>query len=302
VNIQKYLVVFLLLLVTACQSQHPKQSCEIASGVQRQPHLGVEDFTRLEETPRKNKDRQQAVLEYFKRCPQLSMQKIGQGPGLDSNIICTISGPSSKQVVVGAHFDNFGMGQGVADNWSGIVLVSRLVDLLSATEPNLTWTIVAFAEEESGLLGSRAFVRAESGKENANDMIAMINIDTVGIGDVNLDPRSDPTLKCLARHIAEQLEIDIRSQSLSMTSGDWAPFRRKGIPFLNLHSLDRRKIEKIHGRMDNLKLLNKEKMEDAWQILINLQKVLDQDSNKNSNWVTQASRSVPSSFESNIPI
>ncbi len=276
--------------------------CEPTIAIWKQSPLAARDFARLEAVPVKNGDRQDAVLAYFKNCPELSVQAVGRGSRQSANVICRISGRSSKQVIVGAHFDNFGVGQGVADNWSGIVLISALVELLSGTEPNLTWTLIAFAEEESGILGSKAFVRAESAKRTVSDQVAMINIDTVGIGDVNLDPRSDKGLRCLASNIAQQLEIDLKNQSLPTTTSDWEPFNRKGIPFLNLHSLDHRKIEKIHSRMDNLQLLDKQKMEDAWQILINLQKVLDQDWNRNSNWVTQAFRSVPSSFDSSIPI
>src|SRR5262245_47650855 len=47
------------------------------------------------------------------------------------NLICIIPGQSKQTIVVGAHFDNRGPGEGAIDNWSGSSLLPSLYESLS---------------------------------------------------------------------------------------------------------------------------------------------------------------------------
>jgi|TARA_B100001964_G_C14229970_1_gene599527 hypothetical protein len=191
-----------------------------------------------------------------------------------NNVICHLEGKSDFMFIVGAHYDRMGTGPGVADNWSGIVLISRLVEALQLMETNHTWEIIAFGEEETGTYGSKAYMRDHKGKP----IISMINVDTLGLGPLKFDSRSSQGLKCIAEKIATDIEVQLSPSHLQETTGDWEPFDRRGIDFLSLHSLDRRLIRKLHTRRDSWKAISENRMQEAWRLLVSLSSLLDRQS------------------------
>lgn len=101
-----------------------------------------------------------------------------------------------ETLVVGAHFDHLGMGghsgslapdsheahNGADDNASGTAAVLEIARLLMARRAELERDVlvIAFSGEESGLLGSAAFVRHPTGGIDLGSTLAMINLDMVG--------------------------------------------------------------------------------------------------------------------------
>ncbi len=84
---------------------------------------------------------------------------------LDSfNIVGEIPGGKKKDelVMVGAHFDSWQGGTGATDNGAGSAVMMEVMRILSAlhTEMDRTVRIVLWSGEESGLLGSKAYVNA----------------------------------------------------------------------------------------------------------------------------------------------
>jgi hypothetical protein len=104
----------------------------------------------------------------------------------------------------------------------------------------------------------------------------MINVDTLGLDKPNIDYRSDDYLKCVASVIAEKMDVGLSSARMSQTTGDWQPFKREGIPILNLHSLDRQSIKRVHTSKDKRRAISDNDLNGAWNILLNLQRYLDQ--------------------------
>lgn len=101
---------------------------------------------------------------------------------------------STESVVIGAHYDHLGFGgwaslagadersihNGADDNASGTAAVLEIARALSTDPGGLRRRVyfVLFAGEESGLLGSAAFVK--SGVVEPSSIAAMINLDMVG--------------------------------------------------------------------------------------------------------------------------
>ncbi|RKZ13511.1 hypothetical protein DRQ32_01455 [bacterium] len=123
-------------------------------------------------------------------------QKV-QVDGVTSSNLILLREPAQEGagwIVVGAHYDHLGLGVpgepnegkvhfGADDNASGCaVLVGAASMLLSGPPTDRGLAIVFFTGEERGLLGSREFVA--SGPVAADEIQAMINIDTVGRLDV----------------------------------------------------------------------------------------------------------------------
>ena len=99
------------------------------------------------------------------------------------NVIATIDNPNTtKTVVVGAHYDT-AYGEGASDNASGVVALWQIAQKLTqgVTLP-FDVQLVAFCGEEDGLVGSSYFVNVLTEKQK-QDILLMINIDTIATGD-----------------------------------------------------------------------------------------------------------------------
>jgi aminopeptidase N len=92
---------------------------------------------------------------------------------------------SDTSVVVGAHYDHLGMKDGAIhpgadDNASGVAVLLELArQMAESGKPSRTVIFAAFTGEESGLLGSKRYVAAQS-TWPAGKCIGMVNLDTVG--------------------------------------------------------------------------------------------------------------------------
>ena len=111
---------------------------------------------------------------------------IGIIPGTNPNL-------KDESVIVCAHYDHLGLGwpgankgnegkihPGADDNASGVAVMLELADLLGTTlKPQRTVIFIAFASEESGLLGSKYYVKNMK-HFPAKKVIGVLNFDTVG--------------------------------------------------------------------------------------------------------------------------
>ncbi len=116
---------------------------------------------------------------------------------LVSNIIGIIPGTNpdlkDESVIICAHYDHLGLGLQIAnkgnegkihpgadDNASGIAVMLEMAELLGKTlKPQRTVIFIAFTCEESGLLGSKYYVKNMK-RFPAKKVIGVINFDTVG--------------------------------------------------------------------------------------------------------------------------
>jgi hypothetical protein len=94
------------------------------------------------------------------------------------NLVCESAGVAST-IIVGAHYDLVEKGQGVVDNWSGAALLASLYQGLLKSSLRHTFVFVAFTGEETGLVGSKAFVKQLG--HSASQVKAMVNLDTLGL-------------------------------------------------------------------------------------------------------------------------
>jgi hypothetical protein len=111
---------------------------------------------------------------------------IGIIPGTDEKL-------TGQSVVLSAHYDHLGFGwpdvrkgnegkihYGADDNASGVSVMIELAKLMGKSEkPKRTIVFIAFTGEESGLIGSRYYVKSYT-TFPADKVIANLNLDTVG--------------------------------------------------------------------------------------------------------------------------
>ena len=152
-------------------------------------------------------------------------------------------------VVLGAHYDHLGVGEdggphagetfhGADDNASGcatLLMAARLL-LQEYGSSDRGIAIVFFTGEEQGLIGSRAFL--ESGPVPADEIVAMINLDTVGrleSGDLTLfGVASARVFSSTLDGLNSVFDLPLQKVDLSSGASDDMPFIEAGIPALHL--------------------------------------------------------------------
>ena len=141
------------------------------------------------------------------------------------------------------------------------MLIDALLEAFKNNPPSNSIEFVAFAAEEEGLFGSKAYV-----DQSTTEIVGMINLDTIGLGPLIVSSKSDPELKCLTNKIADHLGVSIESKYWKKLSGDWKMFDRKNIPAINLHSVDRVTIRRIHHRRDKPGNVNLERLGETYRL------------------------------------
>jgi len=174
------------------------------------------------------------------------------GDTTGANIVARIPGKNSSGpvLVLSAHYDHLGVRNGEVfngadDDASGCVALLTIAERLLREPPDHDVILAFFDAEESGMVGSKAFVNAPP---VPLDRIAMnINLDMVARQDGKAlwvsGTSHTPALKPIAQAAARKAAVTIRfghdTKELKpgddwTGSSDHSAFHNKGIPFLYL--------------------------------------------------------------------
>jgi len=151
-------------------------------------------------------------------------------------------------VVVGAHYDHLGLGgrfslapdrsevhPGADDNASGVAAILEAARVLSsrAGELRRDVIVVAFSGEESGILGSSAFI----GSAAMDNVVAMLNLDMVGRMRQNrlnvLGAESAAEWATVAGDECTAAGVDCSLGGDGYGPSDQTPFYAAGVPVLH---------------------------------------------------------------------
>jgi hypothetical protein len=154
------------------------------------------------------------------------------------------AGDADNVVVVGAHLDSVGVGGGIQDNGSGSAAILEIAEQMTKVKPRNKVRFMWFSAEESGLLGSQAYVDSLSEPER-DRIAAMLNFDMIGSpnfvrfvydGDLSDSP-PPPSGAPEGSAQIERLFLDyFASQGLATEPtafdgrSDYGPFIEAGIP------------------------------------------------------------------------
>jgi hypothetical protein len=108
-----------------------------------------------------------------------------------ANVVATLKGTVNPEIVyvVGSHFDSRAEGPGADDNTSGTAALLEAARVLATRPQPATIVFVSFTGEESGLLGSREFVRQV---KDSLKVVGALNNDMFGWAN---DHRLDNTIR-----------------------------------------------------------------------------------------------------------
>lgn len=141
------------------------------------------------------------------------------------NIIGTQPGQLPTTIIIGSHYDSVPRSPGADDNASGCAMTLLLARQLSRTKLRHTIRYVFFDAEELGLHGSSYYVRTMREK-----CVFMLNFDMVGC--LQASDGVDPVLPGLFQKYPWAKGITFRQKGPT----DHAPFHRRGIPVVWLHT------------------------------------------------------------------
>ena len=216
-------------------------------------------LARLKEVPRANEARFRRLRDLLHEdgCTKPHLREVAVEGSLLPNLECTLPGRVESLIVVGAHYDKLGGGDGVSDNWSGTCLLPSLYAALSEERRQHTFLFIGFTDEELGLVGSKSFVTRLS-EEERGSIRAMINLDTLGWGSPKyfVDDAA-PRLASHLEAVAARLGLDPMGTTLrSGFAEDALPFRDAGLATISFHGITQAKLRFIHTRRDGIRAIN----------------------------------------------
>ena len=165
-----------------------------------------------------------------------------------ANVVAVKTGTSSQEIVVGAHYDSTAASPGVDDNASGVAVMLEVAKLVKGVTTPYTIRFIAFGAEESGLLGSYAFLN-QLNQDQFQNIVVMLDLDSLVAGDVayaySEETQSAARDWALEWALGNGFDLQtIRNVSLTFPdtkgigSSDYAPFQAVGIPFIYFNSTD----------------------------------------------------------------
>ena len=168
-------------------------------------------------------------------------------------------------LVIGAHFDTTPDSSGANDNGSGVAVVSVLAQELADDEMPFDLRIILFGAEETGLNGSYHYVQ-ELGPHERSRIMAMINIDSVGAGDISVLGSDRLRRISLASANAAGIELVVE-ENPDAHGSDHLPFLYAGIDAVFLFADDH---TYINSPQDTLQRLEREPMAQAVVIALGM--------------------------------
>jgi aminopeptidase YwaD len=177
-----------------------------------------------------------------------------------TNIIGTLPGQTDEVLILGAHYDSVPVSPGANDNGSGVAVVLEVARVLASQGSHVpTIRVIAFGGEENGLLGSKRYVET---LPNAalKQVIAMINLDMVGVGDTW---QAGGSRSIVDRLRAATAPLGIRWGELPSDfagSSDHASFAAVGVPVVFLYLAD---DPNYHTPEDKVRYLQPERLAQA---------------------------------------
>ena len=168
-------------------------------------------------------------------------------------------------LIIGAHFDTTPDSSGANDNGSGVAVVSVVAQELADDEMPFDLRFILFGAEETGLNGSYHYVQ-ELGPHERSRIMAMINIDSVGAGDISV--LGSDQLRRISLAAANASEIDLLVEKNPDAHGsDHLPFLYAGMDAVFLFADDH---TYINSPEDTLQRLEREPMAQAVAVVLGM--------------------------------
>jgi hypothetical protein len=234
----------------------------------------------LRNVPGSDEDRFLRLREYFTYfgCTASQMEQQSIGGGASKNLVCTLPGSGPGIVVVAAHYEHEGAGEGVVEGWSGALLLPILFKSIQAQPRQHTFVFAA-------LYGTKGVQKLlDSWTEDQRGRVkAVIALDALGLGPVQFylfpgvvsSPDSNElytimTLGLSAERIAQILKHPAKTnQEPAPPSNidDTRRFRALGIASILIHSVTRRTFAVPGSTQDSIGVIKPAAYHDNYEFV-----------------------------------
>lgn len=192
------------------------------------------------------------------------------------NVIGMIKGSSVTDsiLVISAHFDHLGMmGKkvyfpGANDNASGVALMLNLARYYSENQPKYNVVFMGFSGEESGLLGSKAFIN--NPLFDLKKIKFLNNFDLAGTGSEGIRVVNGTVFKSKFDNLVQLNKehnlvpkVDVRGE---MCRSDHCPFYEKGVPSFYIYTQGG--IKAYHDIYDKSESLPLTEFNDYFKLMV----------------------------------
>lgn len=172
---------------------------------------------------------------------------------VSGNIIARIEGSDKVDEILtlSAHYDSVPQSPGAYDNMAGASIIMELIRYFAKNKPRRTLEFIWFGAEETGLCGSRAYVK-EHEEELFKHQFNM-NVDLAGqlIGGTVIGVTAEEAVCQMLSNMIDEVGIGV-SFINGLWSSDSNTFAWKGIPSMTLN----RDGFGMHTRHDTFKLIS----------------------------------------------
>jgi putative aminopeptidase FrvX len=184
------------------------------------------------------------------------------------NLICTLSGSTDSRIVVSAHYDHHAAGSGVVDNWTGASLLASLYESLRSHARKHTFVFIGFTAEETGLNGSRFFVKNLT-EEDAAAIKAAVNLDSLGLSPTKAwVSRSNPVLLNCLVGVARTMKLPVSGVNVEeVGNSDGQSFRDRKIPTIDIHSVTQETLPLLHASGDKLTAVRMDDLYSTYRLV-----------------------------------
>jgi Zn-dependent M28 family amino/carboxypeptidase len=155
----------------------------------------------------------------------------------DANVIGALAGSSSGAVLLTSHHDSVWNASGAIDNATGVEAVVRALESCADRVRAVGLTGIAFAAEELGLLGSRFAVAEAQVRGELDEVVAVVNFDSLGHGDQLLVQSTPGAMRRLVESAFEEVDFPPTVSPVHEDPGpgsDHLPYALQGVPVLSL--------------------------------------------------------------------
>ena len=218
-----------------------------STGSHRHPHTGV---TRFDDglTPIPAAALSNADADQLTRLLALGPQRLRvaldcgwEGEYTSHNVMGEITGRSKPDeiVAIGAHLDSWDLGTGAVDDAAGIGITMAAGHLIAqlprAQRPARTIRVIAFANEEQGLIGGRVYAQSQQANVGKHQIVAESDFGAGRIYGFSTMPHpGSATAAAQIAHALAPLGIEYKPGQ-GGPGPDFVPFAPYGVAWATLH-------------------------------------------------------------------
>jgi len=198
-----------------------------------------------------------ALIQKGISCAKITLKQ-EEYTGKSHNIVLDMPGETEEYIAFTAHYDSTSLSQGAYDNMSGSVGLLGIAEYFAANPHRFGLRFIWCGSEERGLLGSKAYCKAEDTVQNC---VLNINLDMIGciMGRFLYCVTGEEKLCHYLSYLGCEMGFGITG-SQDVYSSDSTPFADRGIPAVSFARVAPKNTATIHNSYDTMAVMKAEQL------------------------------------------